>query len=222
MKFLIITILFITLSIPTTNAYMVISDVHAGSQNTRKGLHGRPNDYPKKGVAKFESSLKQAVKRGEKIVLSLGDETNNRTTSYEKKLLKVARKYPQLTILYTRGNHNPNNSVLTPRPYYYVDLGDKRIVVLNTNEIDANGRGGISQTQMEWLKEAIKDKQSIVLMHHPVFLFNTCTVANQELKDVLDNPNVEKVFAGHWHLRLDCGKYQMFPALTSRGYSIIN
>jgi calcineurin-like phosphoesterase family protein len=204
-------------------AYFVIADVHAGKEKVRKGMHGRPNDYPRQGVKNWESALKQAVKRGEKVVFSLGDETNRRETKYEKKLLKVAKKYPQLTILYTRGNHNPNNSVLTPTPYYFQDIDGKRIVVLNTNEAVDTTAGGISQTQLDWLKEVIKDRQVIVLTHHPLFQIRTCDVLPQfqALKEILDSQNIEQVLSGHWHLRQDCGKYHIFPALTAKGWSIL-
>lgn len=220
----ILTVLVIFLALTANaNAYMVISDVHSGSEKVRKGLHGRPNDYPKQGLKKWESALKQAVKRGE-IVFSLGDETNKRTTKYEKKMLKIARKYP-LTIIYTRGNHNPVNSVLTPSPYYYQDINGKRIIVLNTTEALNTTDGGIGQTQLDWLRESLKtDKKVIIIQHHPVFNFKTCQVSPQfeELKKIEDNYNVEQVLSGHWHLRFDCGKYHTFPSLTSDGWSIID
>ena len=221
MKKLALFSFFLLLINPTfAEAYMVVSDVHSGSEKVRKGLHGRPNDYPKQGLKKWESALKQAVKRGE-IVFSLGDETNKRTTKYEKKMLKIARKYP-LTILYARGNHNPVNSVLTPSPYYYQDINGKRIVVLNTTEASNTTAGGVSEEQLNWLK-GVLDRPSIVLSHHPIFGLDNCDTLPQfrALKEVLDSPNVEQVLSGDLHLRRDCGKYKSFPALTSKGWSII-
>lgn len=213
-----VLLMFITLT-ANAHAYMVISDVHSGSEKVRKGLHGRPNDYPKQGLKKWESALRQAVKRGE-IVFSLGDETNKRTTKYEKKMLKIARKY-QLTIIYARGNHNPVNSVLTPSPYYYQDINGKRIIVLNTNEALNTTAGGVSEEQLNWLK-GVLDRPSIVLSHHPIFGISNCDTLPQfqALKEVLDSQNVEQVLSGHLHLRRDCGKYKVFPALTSSGYTI--
>jgi predicted phosphodiesterase len=208
--------LFLLLIPQTTLAYGVIADIHYGKANTKK-CTGFPTIYPKNGANSFKAALKELKTRGEEVVFILGDSTDKKDSKRNKELKKIATK-SKLKVFWLKGNHGIEQS-----GYYYEDTGNDRIIVLDTNE-QAGYNGGVSETQLEWLKNVIKtDKRVLILQHHPPFVKNTEEVPEQmkRLKEVEDGPEVDSVICGHWHIQKEIGKYKMFPALTSGGWSII-
>ena len=230
MKKYIISVLCVLLFFFLTSevlAFGVITDIHAGKGRVRKALSPKVNDYPSKAVKKFQKALREIKASGESIVFILGDSTRRANNFYARKLKKIADK-SGLKIFWTLGNHDAENSILNLKKYYFEDIGDRRVVVLDTNEI-ANIIGGVSENQLNWLKTVLDtDKKVIILQHHPVFYFNTDQVHPQmeELKKIEDSAeNVEQVLSGHWHLstKKDIGKFKIFPPISAgRGYLIVN
>ena len=208
MKYLLTILLLFTLSIPLANAetFGFISDLHAGKQKIRKGLRGRPSDKPSKAVATTRKYIKAMQKQGVDMIISAGDNTNNRDNKYAKKMIG----FP---VVWTMGNHDYKKSILAPQRYYSKETANFRIIILDSNYGSTTGAGQVPQWELDWLKEQLKtDKKIIVVLHHPAMPY---------LKDVLVGSNTVAVFNGHIHVESEYREngiwYKTLPPLV-RGY----
>ena len=87
-------------------------------------------------------------------------------------------------------------------PYYHFIYKNVLFLIVSTEDADEKGR--ISRTQIEYMQKAISDNQNVrwtfVFMHKPVFseiqgeLDKSWTQIENSL---VDRPHT--VFAGHWH-----------------------
>ncbi|MDQ1284065.1 MAG: hypothetical protein QG620_413 [Patescibacteria group bacterium] len=227
-----------------------ISDVHAGKEKPDKdrGFPSFPKEY-KKYLEKVFSEMKN-----EEIntVINTGDTTNRSDQKIAGKVIELT-KAMGINMIIVKGNHDgPQTSAALglTQYYYYYDLGDVRIIVLDdTFESEkmenyweseyANYdeyQGFINQAQLEWLKETLKtDKKVIVAMHIPVFTAED--VGGQFLpryaefeKIIRESGKVKLVISGHdhayWEREYNGIRYKSLYPLTQKTrkgtYAIIN
>lgn len=211
MKYL-LTAAILLISIPlNAGAFSlgVMTDLHAGSQNTRRTEVSTV--YPSKAVGYFEKSLKKMKGKVDAVAV-LGDTSNEgRKTDYVK-LKKVADK-SGIKVLWVRGNHDSKYfNILNSKTNYYVDFFDIRIIVLDTNFAKASSNGGISPEALAFYEEKSNtDKKVIVAMHHPPFVKNQNCVWNPAYDWA---KGAQTILAGHWHKGKTCGNTTIFPALS--------
>jgi predicted phosphodiesterase len=188
----------------------VIADIHAGKEGKRKA--GSSIVYPKLAINYFEKALKEMQGKVD-IVLVLGDNTNRGKKKYYKRLKKVENKY-NMRVLWVKGNHdNKNFRYLYDKTNYYVDFGDIRIVVLDTNTGDVNGNGGINSEGLVLYREVSKtDKKVVVAMHHPPMNKATKTCDWNSAYDWVKDADL--ILSGHWHKEITCGNTMVFSPLS--------
>lgn len=87
-------------------------------------------------------------------------------------------------------------------PYHYVDVGDLRIISLNTG----HGRDQLTQSQYRWLKQTLMTADSktiVVQLHHPIFhradLRGYVQGMATEMVALFKQFRVSIVLSGHWH-----------------------
>lgn len=144
------------------------------------------------------------------LVISLGDQTNNSSQKHAREVRRMAEE-EEIPILWVKGNHDTNRegimSVLgAPSNYYFIDREDWRIIVLDSSEQpgDVFYQGGMSQTQIEWLKGALDVKKDILIaIHYPIFDKETREMVYpiyQEFENIISASKwVKYVVSGHWH-----------------------
>lgn len=217
----------------------VITDIHAGSQDTRVEItstNGIPNIiHP----SNFETNFKKALEGMKKtnLIIALGDNVNidSSNTKYSKALKELASSYPP--IIWVKGNHDSDESfaVLSSKNYYYKDIGKWRIIVLDNGHLYAPGPnnphnnlwGYMDDQQISWLKEALKtDKKILIAMHVPIFNaadINQVQPEQEWLKKLFeDSGNVKYVLAGHfhvynWHKEINGINYYVVPSISLEG-----
>jgi len=189
----------------------VISDIHSGKDKKRKA--GSNITYPKKAEGFFKAALKNLKRQGAEIVIVLGDNANKGQVKYYKKLKKAAKKYG-LPMVWVKGNHDSRNfAYLRNDTNYFVDIGDVRIIVVDTTYSDGNGNGQVSPEGLALYQSASQtDKKVVLAMHHPPYYKNTCDW--NPLYDAISD--ADTILAGHWHKNAQCGSTRVFTALTER------
>ncbi len=231
--FLIILAFFAFYTIPhcfAETSFALISDIHAGREKAYVTPRNKVKIYPSKAFGKFRSALKEIESRGIKNVIILGDliEKKKRDVAFALKLKSEVSKH-NLEMIWVTGNHDLNIPSNGSPKYFYQDIDNYRVIVLNNNELgNPNVTGGISDEQYNWLLETIKtDKKIILAGHHPIFDYKTrMLLPNYErLKQIIDsNLNIVAYLSGHWHesyITWDNGKeYHVVPPLTSKGYEL--
>lgn len=93
------------------------------------------------------------------------------------------------------------------RTVYYVDIGDNRLIVLNSYHLRESGT--IANAQLDWLKTVVSDPMlnKLVFVHTPAFPTGSHTKhplnlypnERNKLWDIFDKNNVSIVFSGHEH-----------------------
>lgn len=235
--FLLVVILAVAVTATPVQAMTinVTTDIHAGGQKKRdynKYLAGNVV-YPKKWGSAFDRFLASPAD----LYIALGDNSNKCSDAkkYDKKIAaKVAKSGKK--VLFGFGNHDCDKGFkyLNPGSKYYVyDKGDVRVIVLNTEEIinnnDGQNDGGLSDTQLSWLKEQLKtDKKIVIAMSKPAYKKDMVTrkgTFKEFFKLVEDSGNVEHIFGGDYHVPnavktyTETGdtKWHFVPALTLKG-----
>jgi len=212
MRYIIITLLLITLSPHIANAELFgfVSDIHAGSQKIRKGKQGKPNEKPSQAIKTLRKYIKAMQNQGVDMIISAGDNTNNRDNKYAKKMIK----FP---VVWAVGNHDSPKSVLAPQRYYTKETPNFRIIILDSNYGVINKEGEIPKWEQDWLYEQLKtEKKIIIVMHHPPMSY---------LKDIIRGSNVKAVFSGHMHIESqyieDGIRYVILPPIV-KGFRTFN
>lgn len=185
-----------------------ISDLHiqadaAGDENSGRLQH----------VVRY---LRKTPFRPDMLVIS-GDMTEDgRPDSYER--LREIVAPIEVPILLAVGNHDRRAAFLSVFPetpvadgfvQYAVDLGDRRIVVLDTLEEGSDG-GAFCDARADWLRrtlEARPDAETLVVLHHPPTLTGIAWMDihpddawTRRLAAVIrDHPQVVALIAGHVH-----------------------
>jgi 3',5'-cyclic AMP phosphodiesterase CpdA len=213
----------------------IITDIHAGNQDTRsEGIEPNNILHP----ANFEKNVSQALKnmRDCNEIITLGDNMNTPSTKYTEQLKALTKGYPMIWI---KGNHDRKDifeKVLYPKNYYYLEKGNWRIIVLDNSEIDPGvqysdtdyvPRGYIDSEQMGWLARALKtNKKVLVAMHVPMidrFHLDSIRDDQKDLENLLESRgNVKYVLAGHFHvdnlhLTKNGIEYYVLPSISLEG-----
>ncbi|MGL6210344.1 MAG: phosphodiesterase [Paracoccaceae bacterium] len=107
-----------------------------------------------------------------------------------------------------------------------LDLGDARLIFIDTLDDDRPDTGRLCQNRMEWLRNALTApgaKQSVVFMHHPPFsvgvpCFDVMMLNNPEPFQALirDSGAVAHLAFGHLHLTTS-GSWNGIPFSCNRG-----
>jgi 3',5'-cyclic AMP phosphodiesterase CpdA len=214
----------------------VITDIHAGSLDTRDDsiepnniLH--PSNY-KKNLERVLPEMKK-----DDLILTLGDNLNAPSEKYTAELKKATAGYP---MVWTKGNHDKPDffKQLSGQRYYYVDKKNWRIIVLDNSASDPeveipdgayDQKGYLDPEQMDWLEGALKtEKKIIIAMHVPVFdrfqLDSAAIYPQQEnlVKLFEKSGNVKFVLAGHFHVydfnrEINGIRYRILPSLELDG-----
>lgn len=211
----------------------LVADIHAASQDKRT------SDNPDNVVspALYKKLFPEVLEKmeGDKVdlVISLGDQTNNSSPKHARELKRMAEE-EEMPMFWVRGNHdNESDKIMevlgASANYYFVDRGDWRIIVLDSSEQPGEVfyQGGMSQSQMEWLREALDVKKDILIaMHHPIFdkeTIQTVYPIYQDFENMISgNKWVRYVVSGHWHTpywekEYNGVEYIGVPALLLRG-----
>ena len=220
--------------------------------------HGyRTIKYGNKLSPKVEEPLKAAVAHMNNVfkpdlVVQNGDFIEGTGKSFEggtKDYLEMKKFYDQLEMphYHVVGNHDlrPFDKEQWKKlngldsTYYYVEIGDLRIFVLDSNFVPGNSleeerevgpgvdytRGYVSQEEIDWLKKVLAESykfRKIVMIHHPPqestfyksnpshFLRN-----GSQLREIFSQYKVQAVFSGHieelYHEKIDGVDYYVLP-----------
>ncbi len=132
-------------------------------------------------------------------------------------VLKRELSHLQMPCYLLMGNHDRRDNFLNVFPehpvhpsgfiQYALDLGDTRIICLDT--LEPGHRGGfLCQNRLEWLESQLANSEKILLfMHHPPFkvglpsMDEDCLANGEELSDLLIpyKKNIQHLFFGHIH-----------------------
>ncbi len=225
-----------------------VSDIHADRFKHRDVPSGLmfPRQYSTLLPKVFDDLRAQGID----TVIATGDNTNSGDDNYARALEHIAQE-KHMRVIWVKGNHD-NEKVMsllnTPKNFYFVDYRTTRIIVLDDVEIgsgsDGDGYfGGIDQSQLDWLKEALQTKQQVIVaLHIPIFDANNTLGQYHDLAGGdFSNPgnllprytalesilkasgNVKLVLSGHWHVpwhkEYDGIQYFGEAALTRQYYS---
>ena len=109
------------------------------------------------------------------------------------------------------GHGLTQENVLRGTKYWYQDVGEIRLVSLDTVNINGGWQGSLDESQFRWLKSVLADetpKYFVVLSHHPAAtLFNLYAPEGADLRvgeeelvtELLQHPRVILWLAGHNH-----------------------
>lgn len=218
----------------------IVTDFHAASQSTR--VKETPGNivYPNKYKQLLPQALEKMEAEGIKLVIDLGDNTNNNSKKHAGEIKRIVEE-EEMETLWVKGNHDSNESGImrilgSPSNYYFIDRYEWRIIALDTSEgLDGKENipgyvtynGGLSRVQMDWLKDVLKtEKDVIIAMHHPIWDRETLDFVNpiyKEFEEIIEKSgNVRFVFSGHWHTpywekELNGIKYFGITALSLEG-----
>lgn len=214
-----------------------ISDIHADRFKRRQVDSGLL--YPRQYEDYLPEVFREMKKQGVKTVVATGDNTNSGDDNYSKDLKRIAREMG-MEVIWVKGNHD-NEEVMRDLgvgdlKYYYSEIGDYRIIVLDdTENISGDYYGGIGTQQTEWLKNALKTEKGVMIaMHVPIFsleLEDKVIDRYVELEKILkESGNVKAVLSGHFHVQwqkeFDGLNFYGMSALTREGdkggYAIID
>ena len=132
--------------------------------------------------------------------------------------------YPMTSIYPALGNHEHDETVFSntfqhlpsnqlsgyQRSAYYFDYGNTRIITLNSDRRDTNGKYIIDTNQRTWLKRVLENNgmtHNIVQFHVPAYpighhygrSLDANALQRDALWDILDANNVTAVMVGHEH-----------------------
>jgi 3',5'-cyclic AMP phosphodiesterase CpdA len=229
----------------------IITDFHASSQDARQTKNTDNIIFPNKYTFFLPETLKKMKSEDVKLVVNLGDYTNNASKKHADQVNKIMRETEDVfETLWVKGNHDTTESGImdifeVPSNYYFVDKFDWRLIVLDSTDIpdeiknrpDYNWYdGGLGDNQLGWLRDSLHtEKNIIILMHHPIWEKSDINLLNpiySEFKEILEKRgNVKYVFSGHWHVSYwekesNGIKYIGIPAFTLKDnegyYKVIN
>jgi len=116
--------------------------------------------------------------------------------------LKKIAEDENFKIIWVKGNHDRNLFKELGIGFYFEDIGQYRVIVLDSAGDVRDGDGKLNKEQIDFLKESIKTKKEIIVaMHHPPFkLLEPEKVLNQyqEFFEIVKG-NAKYVLSGHWH-----------------------
>ena len=198
-----------------------ITDIHADRFKHRDVDSGMiyPRQYSYYLPKVFDAMQAQGID----TVIATGDNTNSGDNNYALSIEQIAQK-KHMRVIWIKGNHD-NNRVMSTlgvpgSQYYYVDYGHTRIIVLDDVESDGDYQGTIDQSQLDWLKGALRTNEPVIVsMHIPIFNGNNSwsnihdldggnytkvgdlLPRYAELENILrSSGNVQMVISGHWHV----------------------
>jgi predicted phosphodiesterase len=187
----------------------LISDIHAGNEETRFIIDGVGYGFPRQYKKLFSDALVEMKITNVNFVIANGDNTNTGKNQYADTLVQIANEN-NMEVIWVKGNHDREktevmkNFGVKGRYYYFIDKGPWRIIVLDSTEIDATNAGGISLEQTTWLRKSLEtEKNVIIAMHHPIYiepkLENLHDSYGAFQKIIEEAGNVKYVFSGHYH-----------------------
>ena len=152
--------------------------------------------------------------------------------------------YPMTTIYPTLGNHENDETIFSnafthlptgqlsgyQRSAYYFDYGNTRIITLNSNRKDANGKYIIDTNQRAWLQNTIQSggkTHNIVQFHVPAYPIGAHYGASLDANaaqrdavwDIFDANNVTAVLVGHEH---NYNRRKIDSTFNGNGYTFDN
>lgn len=201
----------------------IVSDIHAGSKSVvserRKNWY-----YP----SRYCDNLEGVKKSGADYILTLGDNTLNGRESEAKKIIDCLKGY---AVIWTKGNHDKEAAWkhFNAPNYYSKEVGDWKIIVLDSSKKFPGGSGGFRSEQLLWLeKELLCSDKVLIAMHHNIFQYELIfpklddTIFSKYLrppeiatayseydlfKHMLETSGkVRYVYSGHLHGRRGCKK----------------
>lgn len=212
-----------------------ISDIHAGTEKPNKDREF--SSYPREYSEYMGKVFKELKEQDINIVISGGDNTNRSNKKIAAKLVEIADQN-LMDMIWVKGNHDGPQTMavlgVKDRFYYYRDLENVRIIVLDNNYGDYYG--SIDEEQVAWLKEALKtEKKVIIVIHTPIFTrieegANMLLRYEELEKTIRESGNVKLVLSGHQHGQFERVfngiPYKSIRPLTQRyykgSYAIIN
>ncbi|MCK9378885.1 MAG: metallophosphoesterase [Candidatus Moranbacteria bacterium] len=204
-----------------------VSDIHAANDKVRMADE-EPAGYPRKYKEYFSLALDEMKREKVDAIVALGDNTNVGNPKYAQSLMKIMKE-KKVSVIWVKGNHDrAKTKVMThfgiDKTYYFQDVKNWRIIVLDSSFTGKDYTGEIDAEQMKWLKEALKtDSRVIIAMHHPIFdkenLDNIYPIYKDFVETISNSANVEDVFFGHFHKydmvkEINGVKYHFVPSLT--------
>lgn len=139
------------------------------------------------------------------IVLLTGDVAYGGSWDQYRRLIEALDRL-EPPLIAVPGNHEHQGwaayLTLFGSPYHFVDVGDLRIISLNTG----HGRDQLTQSQYRWLKQTLMtmgSKTAVVQLHHPIFhrsdLRGYVQGMATEMTALFKQFRVSIVLSGHWH-----------------------
>jgi 3',5'-cyclic AMP phosphodiesterase CpdA len=211
---------------------VILSDIHAGSQDERiDSLDPANIIYP----VNFERNLGGILEKTgpEETIIALGDNLNQNSDKYASRLNGMMRGRD---VIWVKGNHDKKEifeNFFNKKTYYSTDRGNWKIIVLdNGGYIQGSGegfdnRGRIDEEQIDWLEKELRtDKKVIVAMHVSIFEENNPEKVRADQEPIRkifeENNNVRYVLAGHFHSvylekEMNGTKYITVPSISKKG-----
>jgi 3',5'-cyclic AMP phosphodiesterase CpdA len=147
-----------------------VTDIHLGFEPDN------PDEFNRKRLDSIVSHFATGVNRPD-LLLATGDLVDRGdVTSYRR--LKEAFAAAPCPVLYVMGNHDARDAFLEVFPdtstvdgfiQYVVDLGGRRLIVVDTLEEGRHG-GAFCATRAAWLRAQLAeapDTPTVIVMHHP-------------------------------------------------------
>ena len=189
-----------------------IADMHAGKWKRRIDSRGSIV-YPARAIIEFRRRLINDANRKVDALVVLGDNTQDGSKKYARRLRDIAKRYG-VKVIWVEGNHDSDDSfsIVSSRKYYFVDIKGTRIIVLDSTEKFPKSTGWIDSEQIQWLKKVITSN-SIIAMHHPYIdsngnYPNIYSEFRQVAKDI-------PIYAGHLHCSYRENNLTVIPPLTN-------
>lgn len=174
-----------------------ISDIHAGKEKDKVNMDSRivyPNMY--------QSLLKKTIRifrvKGIKNVIITGDIIESKK-SYRRKVLNIFKK-KRIKVIAVDGNHDGMKM-----NYFTKDVGNTRVVVLDTNYCGPEkSSGGICPAQLRWLNYVLNtNKDVLIASHQPIFDhrngYGLFPIYNDFKRTIEFHQNVKMMISGHQH-----------------------
>jgi 3',5'-cyclic AMP phosphodiesterase CpdA len=148
----------------------IVADIHAGGQKDVVES-GQIVLYP----SRYCDNLEGIRESGVDYILTLGDNTLNGKSSEAKKVISCMQDYDN--VIWTKGNHDKEEAwkYFNSPNYYSKNIGNWKIIVLDSTKLFPTGSGGFLDGQLDWLKkeldetEKADDENIFIAMHHNIF-----------------------------------------------------
>lgn len=147
-----------------------VTDIHLGFEPDN------PEEFNRKRLDQVMAHFRETVNRPE-LILATGDLVDRGDlASYQR--LKEAFAQAPCPVLYAMGNHDARDAFLEIFPdtpvadgfiQYVHDLGDRRLIVVDTLEDGRHG-GAFCEARARWLTARLAeapDTPTVIIMHHP-------------------------------------------------------